>query len=50
MHSIEVPPEVSAALAAQDAADAAIQALNFGALSRKGCRCRSNHHAALPRC
>ncbi len=33
MHSIEVPAEVSAALAAQDAADAAIQALNFGALS-----------------
>lgn len=40
MHSIEVPPEVSAALAAQDAADAAIQAVNFGALSpvvRLGC-------------
>lgn len=33
MYSIEVPAEVSAALAAQDAADAAIQALNFGALS-----------------
>lgn len=33
MYSIEVPAEVSAALAAQDAADAAIQALNFDALS-----------------
>lgn len=33
MHSIEVPAEVSAALAAQDAADAAIRGLNFDALS-----------------
>ncbi|WP_459972341.1 13E12 repeat family protein, partial [Mycobacterium sp. MUNTM1] len=33
MHSIEMPAEVSAALAAQDAADGAIQALDFGALS-----------------
>ncbi|ORA18506.1 HNH endonuclease signature motif containing protein [Mycobacterium arosiense] len=33
MHSIEVPAEVSAALDAQDAADAAIRGLNFDALS-----------------
>jgi hypothetical protein len=32
MHSIEFPAEVSAALAAQDAADAAIRELNFDAL------------------
>lgn len=33
MHSIEVPAEVSAALDAQDAADAAIRGLDFDALS-----------------
>ncbi|OBJ46610.1 HNH endonuclease signature motif containing protein [Mycobacterium colombiense] len=33
MHSIEVPAEVSAALDAQDAADAALRGLNFDALS-----------------
>ncbi len=33
MHSIEVPAEVSAALAAQDAADAALRGLNFDVLS-----------------
>jgi len=32
MHSIEVPAEVSAALAAQDAADAALRGLNFDLL------------------
>lgn len=33
MHSIEVPADVSAALDAQDAADAALRGLNFDALS-----------------
>ena len=33
MHSIEIPDEVSAALNAQDAADAALRGLNFDALS-----------------